>query len=139
MAIWRFFDYVSGKENLRKSWYDQAGSKAQVEFMFSVKAIRDTKDFNHPLRKRDKKIFKALARDHKGLGEICFSSGEGIHKKHFRPVGIWPPLKEMEFIFLLGCEKTRGTYIPPGAFDIAMRLRGQLLNGIGHIEEIIVV
>jgi hypothetical protein len=74
-------------------------------------------------------LFGVLRRDHSGLGEVRFQIQDRQSKRRFRPVGVWPPLVEQEFVLLLGCEKTRnGILIPPNAFALALEYRRRLLD-----------
>lgn len=85
--------------------------------------------------------FKALTDRHKGLGEVRFHiqvlapGAKRPHRRRFRPVGIWPPATERQFVFLLGCEKRRGVYVPHAAFDTALRHKALLERGEGSVRE----
>lgn len=85
----------------------------------------------------DTKSFGVLKRDHVGLGEIRFML-EGPEKRRFRPVGIWPPIVEGEFILLVGCEKERnGVLIPENAFTLALEYKRRFEAGEGRIDDYI--
>jgi transcriptional regulator with XRE-family HTH domain len=131
MALWSFLDYRTGDEvprNLIQTWYGQQTVDVQAEFDATVATLAATEDW------RKAKEFKLLKRKHLGLAELRFSvkskkHGKGLIRK-FRPVGIWRE-EEREFVFLLGCEKARGAYTPPDAFDRALDYLTKLGRGEG--------
>ena len=82
----------------------------------------------------DTRQFKELTKSHTGLGEIRFKL-EGPPIRRFRPVGIWPPIVEREFILLLGCEKNRNIYVPPDAFTLALEYKRRWDRGEGEIHD----
>ena len=135
MAVWRFFDYRTAalpSRNLIQLWYGEQDRDVQAEFDATVKILEATEDW------RDTKAFKELTRQHAGLGEIRFSVRKRIRGREivrrFRPVGLWIE-GARQFTFLVGCEKSRGMYTPPNAFDLALRYKADLENGIGDICE----
>lgn len=101
----------------------------QAEFDAVLGTLAATVDWT------DTKSFGVLKRDHLGLGEIRFML-EKPEQRRFRPVGIWPPRAEGEFILLVGCEKERnGVLIPPNAFTLALEYKRRLENGEGGIND----
>jgi len=128
-------DYLTGDErprNLIQHWYGQQGPDVQAEFDATVITLQRTENWKKAHE------FKELSRQHRGLGEIRFAVRTRKHGKEevrrFRPVGIWKE-DEREFIFLIGCEKSRGVYNPANAFDIALMLKAKLENGEGDTCE----
>lgn len=130
MPLWTFKAYhLEGGTCPIRDWYGAQDIEVQAEFDATLVTLAATEDWE------DTRQFKALKRDHAGLGEIRFRL-EGKAARRFRPVGIWPPIAEHEFIFLLGCEKqSRGLYIPPDAFALALRYKRDLESGIGELYE----
>ena len=139
MDLWKCFDYVTdGGVNLMQNWYLAQDSAVRAKFdatLAQLKGFRNWED------KKVREWFKPLTEKHVGLGEVRFSievlkSGhKRPFKRRFRPVGIWPPVRELEFIFLLGCEKCRMTYIPHDAFDKALGMKKKFDTGKGTINE----
>ena len=80
--------------------------------------------------------FKELTKAHAGLGEIRFKL-EGPPIRRLRPVGIWPPIVEGEFILLVGCEKNRNVYIPHDAFTSALEYKRRWEEREGEVHEYI--
>ena len=129
MPLWRFMAYHVDPESCPiQDWYQVQGEEVQARFDASLATLGATADW------MDTWQFKALTRNHAGLGEIRFKI-DGTPIRRFRPVGIWPPLVEREFILLLGCEKHRNLYIPADAFTLALEYRRLLEAGIGEIHE----
>jgi hypothetical protein len=129
MALWTFKAYyLEGGTCPIRDWYTVQEPGVQAALDATLATLAATEDWE------DTNQFKALKRDHSGLGEIRFKI-EGKPVRRFRPVGIWPPTTEYEFIFLLGCEKCRGVYDPPDAFALALRYKRDLEAGIGELYE----
>jgi hypothetical protein len=138
MALWKFFNYVTeDNRNLMDEWYTAQDPEVQAEFdatLFILGATEDWEDENV-------EEFKALTKAHAGLGEIRFSvdalasGAKKPHRRRFRPVGIWPPAMNREFVLILGCEKSGRTFIPHDAFGVALRHKALLEQGRGTISE----
>ena len=111
-----------------RDWYRVQDIEVKAEFDVVLGILRATEDWT------DTKLFKALNRRHAGLGEVRLTL-EKPTVRRFRPVGIWPPITENEFILLLGCEKRMGIYIPPDAFTKALIHKQELEKGIGEIRD----
>lgn len=126
--------YLEGGTCPIRNWYVLQGVPVQAAFDSAMGILAATEDWT------DTKTFEVLKRQHAGLGEIRFGVEElrrGEKQwRRFRPVGIWPPRVEREFILLLGCEKeSHGVYIPPNAFDLALDYRQRFLDGRGRIDD----
>ena len=138
MALWRFFEYVTeDDENLMAAWYAAQDPEVQAEFDATLLILRATDDWEN----EDVEHFKPLVKNHVGLGEIRFYV-EGLapgatrpHRRRFRPVGIWPPTTDHEFVLILGCEKSGRTYIPHAAFELALHHKAVLDQGRGTVRE----
>ncbi|MGH9327690.1 MAG: hypothetical protein ACRD2B_13555 [Terriglobia bacterium] len=129
MPLWTFKVYcLEGGACPIRDWYIMQEIEVQAAFDATLITLAATEDWE------DTKHFKALRREHEGLGEIRFALEKPFIRR-FRPVGIWPPVIDREFIFLLGCEKSRGVYDPDGAFDLALHYKHQLEAGIGELHE----
>jgi hypothetical protein len=112
-----------------QEWYRVQDIEVQAEFDAALAILRAELDWT------DTKLFKVLKRNHAGLGEIRFKL-DGPPERRFRPVGIWPPIADYEFILLVGCEKLRGLYIPDDALTQALEYRRRFLEeGEGEIRE----
>jgi len=112
-----------------RDWYQRQDVEVQAEFDAALGILKAESDW------LDTKSFKVLVRDHSGLGEIRFKL-DGPPERRFRPVGIWPPIVDYEFILLVGCEKVRGLYIPEDAFRQSLEYRRRLLDDAeGDIHE----
>jgi hypothetical protein len=138
MAGWRFFDYVTeDNQNLVAEWYVLQDPEVQAQFDATLLILGATNDWEH----EDVEEFKALTKDHVGLGEIRFHvnalapGAKRPHRRRFRPVGIWPPANAHEFVLILGCEKRGKTFIPHDAFGAALRYRALLEKGKGTTRE----
>jgi hypothetical protein len=139
MALWKFFHYITEDDHdLIQEWYAIQDPKVQAQFDATVLLLGGISDWE------DVDVtdhFKPLVDKHRGLGEIRFYIDErelGAKKdrrRRFRPVGVWPTRNTGEFVIILGCEKKRMTYIPPGAFDTALKHKGRLEEGKGTIRE----
>lgn len=135
MALWRFLDYCTDEHpprNLIQIWYGRQSVDVQAEFDTTVAILAGTEDW------KKAKEFGELKRSHIGLGELRFfvkteKQGKRI-KRQFRPVGIWSE-ERREFTFLVGCEKARGIYTPPNAFDLALQHKALLESGKGSTRE----
>jgi hypothetical protein len=111
-----------------QDWYRGQDVEIQAEFDATLKTLKAIVDWS------DTKSFGVLKRDHAGLGEMRFGVNKP-QKRRFRPVGIWPPIVEWEFILLIGCEKERnGVLIPENAFTLALEYKRRFENGEGRIE-----
>jgi hypothetical protein len=132
MPRWRINVYhLAGDFCPIQEWYRAQDIEVKAEFDAALAILRAESDWT------DTKLFKALTRNHIGLGEIRFKLN-GTPERRFRPVGIWPPLAECEFILLVGCEKVRGLYIPENALTKALDYRRRFLeDGEGGIHEYI--
>jgi hypothetical protein len=131
MALWRLLVYYPDAVTCpMKDWYDSQDDVVQAEFDATVAILLARRDWADGHRE-----FKVLARDHAGLGEIRFRLDKPSLRR-FRPVGIWPPLVDREFILLLGCEKPqRGVYLPADAFTRGLEYKRMLEAGIGEIRD----
>lgn len=111
--------------------------RAQAQFDATLMILQATPNWEAA----DVEEFKVLTGKHKGLGEIRFHINVSDHgsrrpyRRRFRPVGIWPPIVEGEFIILVGCEKRRATYTPHAAFDIALMRKVEFEKGKGSTSE----
>jgi hypothetical protein len=113
-----------------RDWYKAQDVQVRAEFDATLTTLEATVDW------RDTKSFKELKRAHAGLGEIRFRLGDKHAVRRFRPIGIWPPIVESEFILLLGCEKQRnGVLIPEDAFTLALNYKRQWEQGEGEIHD----
>lgn len=123
MALWKFKAYhLAGGHCPIREWYRQQDCEVQAEFDAALTILRATDDW------MDTQLFEVLRREHEGLGEIRFKL-EKPTVRRFRPVGIWPPLTDREFILLIGCEKGRyGRLIPSRAFDTALEYRRRFME-----------
>ena len=130
MSIWRIKAYwLPGDTCPIRDWYRNQDVPVQAEFDVVLETLQATVDWT------DTSSFGVLKRDHKGLGEIRFSL-ETPEKRRFRPVGIWPPIAEGEFVLLAGCEKRRkGVLIPWNAFTLALEYKRRLADGEGRIDD----
>ena len=142
MAIWNFFEFIDETgRNLTAEWYASQEADVRTKFDATLFILAATPDWGF-LETRDgsKALFKIL-KNHKGLGEIRFGVRRmnPINKKQFnrkfRPVGIWPPTRQFEFILILSCEKIRMTYKPNDAFRLAEEYAKMLAIGKGTIHE----
>lgn len=130
MSLWTFKAYyLVGDTCPIRDWYAAQEIEVQAAYDAALTTLGATEDWE------DTKQFGVLRREHAGLGEIRFAL-DGKPKRRFRPVGIWPPIVEKEFILLVGCEKApRGVYIPEEAFTTALRYKRDLELGIGELHE----
>ena len=106
MALWRFLDYVdSDGNNLVRQWYLDQPPQVRAAFDATIMLLGGIADWESD----EVEEFKALSERHAGLGEVRFHvmasvlGGKRPFRQRYRPVGIWPPRQEFEFIFLLGC------------------------------------
>jgi hypothetical protein len=138
MALWRFFNYITEHgDNLIADWYDAQDPEVQAQFDATLFLLGATEDWG------DEKVmeFKPLTGKHVGLGEIRFHvialapGAKRPHRRRFRPVGIWPPRVDHEFVLILGCEKSGRTFIPHNAFDLALNYKSLIEQGRGTISE----
>jgi hypothetical protein len=112
-----------------RDWYRLQDVSVQAVFDAALATLRGTVDWT------DTKAFEALKRDHTGLGEIRFKL-EKPRVRRFRPVGIWPPVVDYEFVLLVGCEKERnGVLIPSDAFTMALEYKRRWERGEGRIDD----
>ena len=127
--MWRILAYhlPDGSCPIR-DWYESQDFEVQALFDVALTTLRATHDWE------DTWQFKALTRNHVGLGEIRFKR-EGPPVQRFRPVGIWPPIVDKEFILLLGCAKNRNIYVPRNAFELALDYKQKLEAGIGDARD----
>jgi hypothetical protein len=130
MSAWQIKAYwLPGGTCPIRDWYRVQNVSVQAEFDATLVTLRAAVDWT------DTKAFKALKRNHTGLGEIRFKL-EKPRVRRFRPVGIWPPVVDHEFILLLGCEKVgHGVLIPPNAFTLALTYKTLWQNGQGEIND----
>ena len=138
MALWRFFDYITEDgQNLVEDWYIVQDPAVQAQFdatLLILSAVDDWED-------EDVEEFKPLTHKHIGLGEVRFyldafaPGAKKPHRRRFRPVGIWPPAVDREFVLILGCEKSGRTFIPHDAFGVALSHKALLEQGRGTTNE----
>ena len=130
MSMWHIKAYwLPGDTCPIQDWYRKQDVPVQAEFDAVLDILKATVDWTST------NPFKVLKKDHRGLGEIRFGL-EKPRKRRFRPVGIWPPITEREFVLLVGCEKERnGVLIPYGSFALALEYKRRLENGQGRIED----
>ena len=134
MAIWEFMDYVSddGKNRIA-DWYVEQELEVQVAFDQVVYDIRRIRDWSHRWQ------IKPLVREHAGLWQVRFRIGDGNEEVKYRPVGIVTRDARVfptgQFVFVLGCQKRFGQYIPPTAFADALDLKRQLEAGRGTLHD----
>ncbi|SRR5258708_40301303 len=130
MLLWNIKAYhLPGGTCPIQDWYRIQDIEVKAEFDAALGILSATEDWTDI-----PKLFQALTRAHAGLGEIRFKLDEPTVRR-FRPVGIWPPVTDNEFILLLGCEKIRGIYIPPDAFTQALIHKQELERGRGEIHD----
>jgi len=132
MSAWRIMAYyLPGGTCPIRDWYRAQDVVVQAEFDAALTTLKGTVDW------LDTWQFKELRKSHAGLGEIRFKL-ETPELRRFRPLGIWPPVIEREFILLLGCEKTRnGVLIPPDAFALALAYKKLWEQDQGEIHDYI--
>jgi hypothetical protein len=130
MALWRILAYHLPENDScpMQDWYAVQDEEVQAAFDAAMTTLKARVDWT------DTWQFKVLTKKHGGLGEVRFKLN-GPPIRRFRPVGIWPPLVEREFVLLLGCEKQRQVYIPDDAFTLALEYKRQLEQGRGRIDE----
>ena len=131
MALWRIMAYHLDDGSCPiEDWYSAQDDEVKAEFDAALTVLSATVDWT------DGWQFKVLTKRHLGLGEIRFKI-EGNPVRRFRPVGIWPPNREREFVLLAGCEKHRNFYIPLDAFALALEYKRHLEVGVGGLHEYI--
>jgi hypothetical protein len=132
MSVWQIKAYhLQGGACPIQNWYRNQDVRVQAEFDATLATLKATVDWT------DTNAFKALKRDHTGLGEIRFRL-EKPEERRFRPVGIWPPIVEWEFILLVGCEKEHnGLLAPPNAFTLALEYKRRWQQGEGEVHDYI--
>jgi len=131
MAQWRIMAYhLEGGFCPIQDWYAAQDVEVQAAFDAALTTLSATADWS------DTWQFKELTRVHVGLGEIRFKL-EGPPIRRFRPVGIWPPIVEREFILLVGCEKNRNVYIPHNALTLALEYKRRWEEREGAVHEYI--
>jgi hypothetical protein len=129
MALWRIMAYhLAGDFCPIQRWYAIQDVEVQAAFDAALTTLSATADWS------DTSQFKELTGTHAGLGEIRFKL-EGPPIRRFRPVGIWPPIIEGEFILLLGSEKNRNVYIPRDAFTLTLEYKRRWERGEGEIHD----
>ena len=119
-----------------KDWYRDQEIPVRAIFDATLTTLKGTDDWED----RDTKEFKRLTGNHVGLGEIRFrleKTEQGKKRvRRFRPVGIWPPLNDYEFILLVGCEKQHGVCVPDNAFTLALEYKRRWVEeGEGEVHE----
>ncbi len=131
MPPWTIKAYhLAGASCPIQDWYRAQEVEVQAAFDAALTTLRATVDW------LDTWQFKELTRIHRGLGEIRFKL-DGPRVRRFRPVGIWPPIVEWEFILLVGCEKQRNIYVPDDAFTLALDYKRRLEAGEGEVHDYI--
>jgi hypothetical protein len=131
MALWQIRAYyLAGGSCPIKDWYALQEVEVRAEFDAALATLSATADWS------DTWQFKELTKNHAGLGEIRFKL-EGPPLRRFRPVGIWPPIIQGEFILLTGCEKNRNIYIPSNAFTLALEYKRRWEQGEGEVHDYI--
>ena len=135
MALWSFLDYRTDDEppkNPIQLWYGRQDREVQADFDVTVAVLAATEDW------KKTKTFKLLTRKHAGLAELRFSVRTKNHGKEtirrFRPLGLWRE-EVREFVFLAGCEKSRGAYTPKDVFEKALEYKAKLEHGKGEVCE----
>lgn len=130
MPLWNIKAYhLAGGTCPIQDWYRVQDIEVKAEFDAAIGVLSATENWMD-----EPNLFKELTRTHAGLGEIRFMLRKPTIRR-FRPVGIWPPITENEFILLLGCEKRMGIYIPPDAFTQALIHRREFEMGRGEIHD----
>ena len=106
MPVWTFLDYVTEDgRNLVQEWYAVQDARVRAEFDQTLEWLRGISDWED----EDVEQFKPLKQKHVGLGEVRFhvlatqAGSKRPFRRRFRPVGLWPPTREFQFILLLGC------------------------------------
>jgi hypothetical protein len=134
MASWTFLDYeTEGGEIPIRSWYKVQAEDVQAVFRDTVLQLGRRQSWEgNPL-------FGDCTKRHKGLSELRFATGEKRDRtyRRFRSIGICYPAR-MVFLFLIGCEKfvrDHGRTEPRGAFDMAMKLKGQFDQQKGRTHD----
>lgn len=129
MSAWQLLDYVTAVgENPFRRWYEEQDAEVQATLDAVVMHLRGVDDWIKPRLK----AFRELKREHAGLGEIRFWPYGPLRK--FRVAGIYKGAS-YEFIFLTGCEKQMGHYIPVDAFDLALAYKDDFNAGKGTLIE----
>jgi hypothetical protein len=138
MGLWSFMDYITeDDQNPIHQWYESQDAEVRAQFDATLAILGATEDWAGD----GVEEFKPLTKKHSGLGEIRFyvdalaPGAKRPHRRRFRPVGIWPTAREREFVLILGCEKYGKTFIPNGAFDLALVYKARLESGRGTIRE----
>lgn len=133
MSAWQIKAfYLPGGTCPIRDWYRAQDVPVQAAFDATLTILKAIVDWT------DTKAFKVLRRNHAGLGEIRFKLERPGQVRRFRPVGIWPPIDNGEFVLLLGCEKEqRGVLIPPDAFTLALDYRRRWERGEGEVHDYI--
>lgn len=131
MSAWQIKAfYLPGGTCPIRDWYRVQDVPVQAEFDATLATLRATVDWTDT-----KKAFKVMKKVHVGLGEIRFYL-EKPKMRRFRPVGIWPPINDREFILLVGCEKdSNGVLIPNNAFTLALTHKHLWEQGQGEVHE----
>ena len=125
------------RDSVVEQWYIAQDPEVQAEFDATLLILRATEDWED----RSVKEFKTLTRRHAGLGEVVFHintlapGAKRPHRRRFRPVGIWPPTADREFVLILGCEKRGREFIPHDAFGKALVYKAMLEQGRGTTRE----
>ncbi len=130
MAAWQIKAYyLRGGTCPIRDWYRAQDVAVQAGFDATLDILKATVDWT------DSKAFKVLKRGQAGLGEIRFRLGEP-ELRRFRPVGMWPPINNREFILLVGCEKkSNGVLIPDDAFELALEYKRRWERGEGEVHD----
>ncbi len=127
MASWEFLDYITEeRENPILIWYGTLSPQEQSDFDTLVKTLSETEDWDSSKKKK----YKELERTHIGLCELIFK----VDGKNLRAIGVLRR-ESRQFVFLGGCTKFGFWTLPIGAFDKALRLKGQLDQGRGVTRE----
>lgn len=133
--------------DLTTEWYDATGDEdIQAAFDTRMDLLTVTENWFSP------KLARMLEREHEGLCEIILElqrenvrhdRKRKLERLQFRPVGIitkYPCVREKsvipgEFVLLLSCTKSGGTYEHVRAFNEALTLRDQLVQGKGTLHD----
>ncbi len=130
VALWKFVVYCPpGGSCPFEEWCLAQDEDVRALCMITLGFLEKESDWHTRTNK-----FKPLWRAHRGLGEIRFLI-PGAPVRRFRPLGIWPPRIQREFVLLTGCEKpARGQYVPANALELALHYRSLLADGIGGVR-----
>ena len=136
---WRYQDYITDEGiNRIREWYLLQEPEVRARFDTALAFLATQQQWDNL------KFSKPLERQHAGLVEIKFPSGDW----KYRPVGIvasTPTVFQLiegsrvvvpgVFALIMGCRKSGRIYEPADAFDVALEYRAALLEGKGELRD----